>query len=380
MKCPKFLKNAAVASAMVASTLTPLAKADITAGDAHSITGPYDHGSLSVYLIHREGHGDAALSLEKAMKRGVIEIVETGSVAELVVRNAGDEPVFIQSGDIVMGGLQDRVLAVSMIVPPHSGDILLSVFCVEAGRWSARGLEDPGTFSMSSVRLPSKAAVVAMQGWSGYAMPPVSPDSGVTQDIGWDGVQTWFAGDAGAGGFAPEIAWQDTAGSPLDQLDVWQMVGDLQSSLSHAIEADVRDAKSVSSLQLTLENRELRSILADYERALGSLPDEHPDAVGYVFAVNGRIVGGDEFAGAGLFRSQWPRQLQAAATEAIAKGASVDHVPPQASEVDAFIRMALGSRSTSSPGSPGISVADSALLAEVPGLDGRWVHRTYLAQ
>ena len=32
---------------------------------------------------------------------------------------------------------------------------------------------------------------------------------------------------------------------------------------------------------------------------------EHPDAVGYVFAVGGRIDGGDEFGSAGLFRKLW---------------------------------------------------------------------------
>ena len=360
------LKNAAVASAMLASTLAPFARADVTASDAHTITGPYDHGNLSIYLIHRDGPGETALpvSLHEAMEKGVIEIAETGRVGELVVRNKGDEPVFIQSGDIVVGGMQDRVLAVSMIVPPHSDALPLSAYCVEAGRWSSRGLEDAGTFSMSSVRLPSKAAAVAIQGWSGPAMPHVSLDTQTMEDFGWDGLQTRFVG---AG-----MAWQDTAGFPLDQWDVWQMVGDFQSSLGHAIGTDIRDERSVSSLQLTLENRELQAILADYDRALGGLAEEHPDAVGYVFAVNGRIVGGDEFASTGLFRSQWPRQLQAAATEAIIGGASVDHEPPRASEIDAFIQTALDSRSASNPG--------GAVLAETPGLDGRWIHRTYLAQ
>ncbi len=357
------LKNAAVASAMLASTLAPFARADVTASDAHTITGPYDHGNLSIYLIHRDGPGETALpvSLHEAMEKGVIEIAETGSIGGLVVRNSGDEPVFIQSGDIVKGGMQDRVLAVTMIVPPHSDALPLSAYCVEAGRWSARGSEDSDTFSMSSARLPSKAATVAIQGWSGHAVPHVSLDT-----------QTWFADAGRVDEPVPGTAWQDAAGFTVDQWDVWQMVENLQGSLGHAIGAGTRDERSVSSLQLTLENRELQAILADYDRALGGLAEEHPDAVGYIFAVNSRIVGGDEFASTGLFRSQWPRQLQAAATEAIIGGASVDHEPPRASEIDAFIQTALDSRSASNPG--------GAVLAEAPGLDGRWIHRTYLAQ
>ena len=55
--------------------------------------------------------------LGEAMGEGLVKILETGDVEELVIRNLGDREVFIQAGDIVKGGKQDRVLTVSMIVP-----------------------------------------------------------------------------------------------------------------------------------------------------------------------------------------------------------------------------------------------------------------------
>ena len=302
----KMMRNAALASAMLALA---------AAAEARTVSGPYDHGNLSIYLIHRDGSegGAAPLSLEEALRRGLIEIEETGHVTELLARNVGDEAVFIQSGDVLKGGRQDRVIAVSTVVAPHSGVVPLDVWCVEAGRWSARDHEDSSRFSVSSVRLPSLSAAFAIQGGSGYG-----------------------------------------------QDNVWAMVEDIQVGLSRSLEVDVRDERSSTSLQLTLENDGLRSALTPYDDSLGNLPGKHPDAVGYVFAVDGRIVGGEEFSSAGLFRSVWARQLQAATTEALVNGNTIYRTPPEVVEIEAFL--------------------DAALATEVRDAGDRWVHRTYLAQ
>jgi hypothetical protein len=62
-------------------------------------------------------------------------------VNELIVENLSDEEVYIQSGDIVKGGRQDRTLGYDLIVPKKSGKVKITSFCVEHGRWSARGRE-----------------------------------------------------------------------------------------------------------------------------------------------------------------------------------------------------------------------------------------------
>ena len=151
---------AAGLAALAAAATAPASAAD----NSYRLTGPYTHDALAIYLIHREAEdsGPVPLTLAEAMQQDVVKVLETGDVEELVVRNPGDREVFIQAGDIVKGGKQDRVLTVSMVVPPGSGDIPVGAFCVERGRWEGRGSEEEREFSASTARLPSKAGRVAL--------------------------------------------------------------------------------------------------------------------------------------------------------------------------------------------------------------------------
>ena len=71
--------------------------------------------------------------------------------------------MYVQSGDIVKGGKQDRVLMVSMVLPPNSGRLPIESFCVEQGRWQARGREDVSRFASADAALPSREAKLAMK-------------------------------------------------------------------------------------------------------------------------------------------------------------------------------------------------------------------------
>src|SRR4029077_5529159 len=119
----------------------------------------------AVFLIHhKDVHpGKHFLSLQEALAKKKIIVHETGSVNELAVENVSkDAEVFIQAGDIVKGGRQDRVLAYDLIVPPQSGKVPISSFCVEAGRWQQRAGEDPSQFGKSAGQLPGKALRLAV--------------------------------------------------------------------------------------------------------------------------------------------------------------------------------------------------------------------------
>ena len=48
-------------------------------------------------------------------------VYETGTVGELLIENLGDLDVFIQAGDILKGGRQDRVIGVDFILGKRSG-------------------------------------------------------------------------------------------------------------------------------------------------------------------------------------------------------------------------------------------------------------------
>ena len=350
-----FRLAAALAAVIVTGWTTPAAAG---ADDgSYWLSGPYAHDNLAVYLIHREGRDDGPvpLTLDEAMQQGLIEVIETGVVEELIVRNTGDEEVFIQSGDIFKGGKQDRVVIASMIVPPDSGDLSVDVFCVERGRWSARDGEEASGFSQSTARLPSRKGRIAL----------------------FEQAKRWLAPESD---HAALSNWSDHENL---QSRMWESVSEVQADLGSVMALDVADERSPSSLQLSLENPGLVSALERYEVALGSLAQRHQDAVGYVFAINGRIAGGDEFANGGFFRKLWTRQLSAAATETIAERDVSVRGQPTLAEVGAFIDAAR----TAEPA--GISVTGQLRLetretgdvlhTELLRLDGLLVHRSLAA-
>src|SRR5581483_4228075 len=140
--------------------------------DETHVSGPIIHENLAIYLIHgKSASGPVPLTLDEALAKRVVKVHETGNVNELQVENLGNEEVFVQSGDIVKGGQQDRVLSVSLMLPPKSGRIPIGSFCVEQGRWTARGKEDARTFATASAVVPSREAKIAMKA----PLPTVPP-------------------------------------------------------------------------------------------------------------------------------------------------------------------------------------------------------------
>jgi hypothetical protein len=78
------------------------------------ISGPFTHENLTIFLVHPP-RGDNSgnrryLTLQQAMEQKKVVVVETKQVNELAVEDVSDEEVYLQNGDIVRGGQQDRVL------------------------------------------------------------------------------------------------------------------------------------------------------------------------------------------------------------------------------------------------------------------------------
>ena len=83
------------------------------------------------------------------MQKKVV-VYETKSVNELSIQNFSNEDVYVQSGDIVKGGQQDRMIGVDLIVPPRQARCRFRRFASSTGRWSGRGNERATVFSSSS--------------------------------------------------------------------------------------------------------------------------------------------------------------------------------------------------------------------------------------
>lgn len=252
----------------------------------YTITGPYTHKNLSVFLVHGKDAfaGKDFLTLAEALDKKKFVVYETGDVNQLQVENKSrTEKVFIQSGDIIKGGRQDRVIQKDLIIKPMSGKLDISVFCVEAERWEGRGQEASGTFSASEAQLPSKTLKLAAN--DAYAGNPGN-------------TETYAA--------APQEA-------------VWGAVAKTQQGLSTNLGKDVRSKKSESSLMLALEDKDLRKLEREYADDINGQIKEDKDAVGYVFAINGEINSGDIYGNNALFMKQWDKLVNSCSTEAISE-------------------------------------------------------------
>jgi hypothetical protein len=331
-----------------------------------TVSSPHVHENLAVYFILGESAaGPVPLTLQEALDKGSVRVLETGSVNELKIENTGSEDVFIQTGDIVKGGKQDRVLTMSFVLPPKSGEVALAAFCVEQGRWSARGAESVAAFSSAGEMMPSREAKLAMR-----APRPVDA----------------AAAAAEREHAANRVQAQHADRQYLRQSEVWASVAKVQTNLSAGLSADVAATPSATSLQLSLENEKLKEARAAYVLALQRRGEEKDDIVGYVIAVNGRINSADVYPSNALFRKMWPKLLVAAVTEAIGSEADKAAVAPapSAAGVTEFLAKAEKGSAQEQVVNPlsrqEVRDADAALFVEAQRGDGAWVHRNYLAK
>ncbi len=234
------------------------------------ITGPHTHENLTLFFIHGEDRiaGEKFLTLQEALAAKKIIIHETGDVNELSVENVGDLPVYIQSGDVIKGGKQDRMLPYDFVVAPRSGRKPISSFCVEQGRWNRRGGESVAAFSANSYVASPKIVL--------------------------------------AGKLAN------------DQSEVWSRVEWSQSALSSNVGASVNNGASASSLQLSLESGKLNEKAGPYRQKLAKVLDGQSDAVGFDACVNGQVTDVHIYASRALLVKLWPKLLDTGVFEAIA--------------------------------------------------------------
>jgi hypothetical protein len=332
--------------------------------EPYRISGPVVHENLAIYFVHgRSAAGPVPLTLQEALANGSAQVRETGNVNQLEVENTGDTEVFIQSGDIVKGGRQDRVLTVSLIIPPHSGPMPIASFCVEQGRWSGRGKEDARRFATATTSVPSREAKIAMKA-------PAAPPTGAPSQ--------------------PHAAYLSSLDVSGRQREMWNDVAKTQEKLARALAAPVAAPESRSSLQLSLENEKLKEAQAAYVKALKESGEAADDIIGYVFAINGKLNSADLYPSNGLFRKMWPKLLAANAVEAIGEKAAAGAAPPSNADVLAFLMAAEAGKAVEQPLMKAIKLetreASGALFFESrripssPSADGGWVHRNYLAK
>jgi hypothetical protein len=229
------------------------------------LSGPYTHGNLTVFLVHGPDRmkNREFLTLAEGIDKKLVVVHETSNVNELAIENTGSTDVYVQSGDIVKGGKQDRTIAMDFIAPAHSGKIPIAAFCVEHGRWQQRGAENAAEFMAGDV-VAGKEIKLAVRG-------------------------------------------------KMDQQQVWDEVAAKRQMLSDSVGVQVTAG---TSLQLAQEDKKVKESSDEYVKALAGVIEGKRDVIGYAFAINGKVNSADIYGSSGLFKKLWPKLIQASAVEA----------------------------------------------------------------
>ncbi len=304
--------------------------------DDYRVSGPYTHENLSIFLIHGKSDGKSYLTLREGLEQKKVVVYETKQVNELAIENLSDKDVFVQGGDIVKGGQQDRVLPTDFLLPAKSGRVPISSFCVEPGRWTRRGNEPAGVFAASSVMVVN-----------------------------------------------PEMA--KAAKIKKNQSEVWNEVAKARVELQSGA-VDARSAGGVAastSYQMAVEAKPLTDLVDKYVKALGGIVDGKSDVVGFSFAVNGRLNSTDVYSSAELFRSMWPKLLKAGAVEAV-RSLKKDQTftAAETSSVNAVLDDANASKtSTVKVGKVTLINGEADKILTFESRDGdALIHRNYIAK
>jgi len=251
------------------------------------ITGPYAYENLAVYLLHSDARDDRDfMTLDEGLKDGSVTVTEKGEgeVSELLLENSSSRALFIQEGDRVKGGKQDRIVGLSFVVPAKSGKMPIPSFCVEQGRWTAKGGELAGA--------------------------------------------SFTAGDAQ---LAPKQV-RAAAKAGKDQSEVWQEVGGMKRKAQQALGSE----NTNSSLNETMDSEKTKKALEPMIKALEGVLGDQKDAVGVAFALNGKVEEVNLYPGRTLLAKLYPRLLGSYALAALVDKKTGQ--APTAGEVAGFMK------------------------------------------
>lgn len=304
---------------------------------SYRLSGPYTHGNLTVFLVHgKDLTTKTFLTLQEALAQKKVRVYETKDVNELAIRNLSNKDIYVQSGDIVRGGDQDRMISVDFIVPPKSGRMPIAAFCVESGRWSKRGSEENASFSSSENSIATKDLKLA-------------------------------------------------AKREQSQEAVWKNVKIAQEKLAVNVVAAAPALVETSSYELSVDNSKVRETTEAYTKALEGILRNKSDVIGYVFAINGHVNSADVYASRALFVKLWPKLLKASAVEAVAElNKDVDSKAVASETVHTFLSDSEKARAEARQVTRRVKVVtredDKNIFFETQdsAANDGWVHRNYI--
>ena len=304
--------SASRGSTALAASEQPAQTPVATLAPGFTLEGPFTHANLTVYVV-RGSTSDAReyITLDEGLGARTVAVREKTQAGQdrsevnmLEIENRSDKWLFLQAGDIVMGGKQDRTIMTDLTLAPRSGPQPIEAFCVEHGRWtpSASGLAfsgNPGIVAGTRLKM-------AIQGEK--SQPRV-----------WQEV-------ANAEGRAVKAA--RAAGAP--------------------IAADAVALSSTGTYNAIAENKTLSTNREAYVTALLPQIRKHSNAIGMAVAINGKVTSADVYASPALFQRLSAKLLGSYALEGLlARDAAQQATAPTKQQVIAFLSKPSAARAAS---------------------------------
>lgn len=248
---------------------TEVKPVQIAAYSGISISPPHSCKNMTLFVVSRKtlAKGPEMITLEEGLADKSVEVSEKdqAQVNQLCIENKSNKPLFLQIGDVVKGGQQDRTIQASVIVPPHSGRIPVPSLCVESGRWQG-------------------------EQQFAYAAENGVPDKNMRMAVN--------SGQQGA---------------------VWAGVANYKANVNiqYNTSGGVVRASKTSSLNEEMEDPKIKAACAEYEKAFSGILNQYPDAIGVAYVLNGEINTIDIFQTNSLFRKTYVRLIKAYANESV---------------------------------------------------------------
>ena len=233
--------------------------------DRAEVAEPITLANLKIFPILRTREQDvdkkSFIPTDKAIKKKVIKVKEHqgGTVQKLKIgKKKSDKPVFMMGGEILSGAKQDRILGQDVLLPNKKGSHVVSVYCVEAGRWvmKTKSFSSKGVMGTAKLR-----KTVAKKGGQSKVWNEVSKKSGNMKV------------------HSPTSAMMANYDAPKNKAKIKKIWKKLNKSIEELIE------------------------------------DE--DLIGFVATVKGEIISLDAFRNEELFIALWPKLSKSVALDAI---------------------------------------------------------------
>lgn len=247
---------------------------------------PQAHGGLTLVPLYPSSNSSDRCyrTLAEAIRSGEVTVSEApnATVPTLRVTNTGSFPVLIVEGEELVGGLQNRVVNTTILIPANS-IVALPVSCIEHGRWNpmppSGGPPRPRPTSPSDT--PRSASPLSFEtGETAYPRLRRQKMVDVTQSY-------------------------RRRGQPLaDQAAVWDEVADRHRRVGATTRTGaMRDAYTSREANLTLAQKQL--------------PYRADGAVGVVAFVGGTAIAIDIFDHPSTLGAYWRRLVRSYALEAV---------------------------------------------------------------